>query len=106
MKRQVIVVILIAVAWGMVTAMLFDAQGRNIALELKVQAYKDRFAQRLGEDETHGTYSLLTLDNGLTWWEFGTNELPDGSEAIMIVGRADAELVRRLDKRDEDDRTR
>jgi len=81
------------------TAMLFDTQSRNVALEFTVQAYKDRFAQRLGEDEVFGAYSLITLDSGLTWWEFDTNDLPDGSEAIMIVGRADAELVRRLDKK-------
>lgn len=94
-----------AIAWGVMGAMLLDMQGRNVALELTVQAYKDRFAQRLGEDETHGTYNLLTLDGGLTWWEFDTIELPDGSEAITIIGRANAELVRRLDKRDKDDQT-
>lgn len=104
MKRQVIIAIAVAIAWGAMTAMLLDAQGRNAALELAVQAYKDRFAQRLGEDQAHGAYSLLTLDGGLTWWEFDTNELPDGSDAVMIVGRADAELVRRLDEREKDGR--
>ncbi len=105
MKRQIITASAVAITMGFMTAMLFDSQGKNIALELTVQAYKDRFSQRLGEDESYGAYSLLTLDGGLTWWEFDTNELPDGSEAVMIVGRADAELIRRLDKRDKNDRT-
>ncbi len=102
MKRQIAVAVAVALTSGVMLAMLIDTQGRNIALELTVQSYKDRFSQRLGEDETHGAYSLLTLDGGLTWWEFDTNELPDGSEAIMIVGRANAELVRSLDERDKD----
>lgn len=103
--RQIIVAVAMAVAWGVMLAMLIDVQGRNVALELTVQVYKNRFAQRLGDDETYGEYRLLTLDSGLTWWEFDANELPDGSEAIMIVGRADAALVRRLDEGEKDDRT-
>lgn len=99
-RGQIIVGIVVAIAWGAITAMLFDTQGRNIALELTVQAYKDRFSQRLGKDDTHGEYSLLTLDGGLTWWEFKAIKLPDGSEAVTIVGRANSELVRYLDKKD------
>lgn len=106
MGRQITIAIVTGIVWGLMTAMMFDMKSRNIALELTVQAYKDRFAQRLGEDEVYGAYNLLTLDKGLTWWEFDADELPDGLEAIMIVGRADAELVRRLDERDENDRTR
>ncbi len=102
MKRQIVIIITMSIAWGLMTAMLIDVQGRNTALELTVQAYKDRFSQRLGDDETYGPYSLLTLDGGLTWWDFETNKLPDGSEAVIVVGRGSAELVRRLDERDKD----
>ncbi len=100
MKLQIAIGITTAIVWGLVIAMLFDVQGRNAGLELTVQAYKDKFAQRLGDDETYGVYRLLTLDGGLTWWQFETNELPDGLEAVMIIGRADAGLIRRLNKRE------
>jgi len=102
-RRQIIVRIIVVIMWGLIGTMLFNAKSRSITLELTVQAYKDRFAQRLGDDDTYGVYRLLTMDGGLTWWEFETNELPGGS-AVMIVGRADAGLVHRLNKRDEDER--
>lgn len=105
MKRRIVIgVALMAIAWGGMIAMHVNQRGRNATLEFMVQAYRDRFSQRLGEDETHGTYKLLTLDGGLTWWEFDTNELPDGSEVVIVIGPADADLVRRLDEKDEDGR--
>lgn len=106
MKRRLVIgIAIMCLAWGGMMRIAINWHGRNIALELTVQAYKDRFAQRLGEDKTHGTYKLLTLDGGLTWWEFDTNELPDGSEAVMVIGRADADLVRRLNEKDGDGQT-
>ena len=102
-KLQVILITAISVIFGTMLTMLVEVQGRNVALNIMVQAYKERFAQRLGEDGIRGPYSLLTLDNGLTWWDFDTKNLPDGSEAVLIVGRADAGLVRRLNEREKDD---
>ena len=105
MKRQIILAAVVALTLGVMLAIFIDVQGRNIALDITVQAYKERFAQRLGDDDVYGSYKILTLDGGLMWWEFDTNELQDGSKAVLIVRRADDGLVRRLNKRDKDGET-
>jgi len=101
-KRTLCAVIAIAVIWGLVAGMLAHLQLRNAALEATVDSYKERFRQRVGEDEIAGQYHHITLDGGLTWWRCSLSVLPDDSVAVLVDGAADPELVKRLDGLDSD----
>jgi len=97
-KRGLVCAIITAAVWGFAAGTLLHLQHRNAVLESAVNAYKHQFRQRMGEDKATGPYHHITLDGGLTWWQCTLLELPDDSVAVLVGGRANQELVDRLNK--------
>jgi len=97
-KRAAVITIKLGIVLGVMAGWLFHLQSQNATLVATVDMYRHQFRQRAGEDETAGQYHHITLDGGLTWWRCTLSTLPDNSVAVLVDGRADPELVRRLDK--------
>ena len=97
-KRATANAIALGVLLGLMAGWLLHLQSQNATLVATVNMYRHQFRQRAGEDEVAGRYHHITLDGGLTWWRCTLSTLPDDSVAVLVDGRADPELVRRLDK--------
>lgn len=102
-KRSVTCAIATAIVWGLLIGLLIHLQYQNAALESAVDMYKHEFRQRIGEDEISGSYHHITLDGGLVWWQCTLVVLPDDSVAVLVDGRADLDLVIRLNKLEKPD---